>query len=144
MVWSIFASVLLLWMVVAIWRAVVFVGDDMLESWRHGEDYTDELFGEAVRAGLLGGIVWPVAAPVKHFGGLLYRLAFQRADRAFQVVGAEPPKAKPKHQLDITDELARIPPEPVQETRIQARLRAEADKGREEYLRLNDETDGAT
>jgi len=90
MVWSIFASVLLLWMVVAIWRAVVFVGDDMLESWRHGEDYTDELFGEAVRAGLLGGIVWPVAAPVKHFGGLLYRLAFQRADRAFQVVGAEP------------------------------------------------------
>lgn len=139
--WIIFVVVLLLWIVTAIWRAVIFVGHDMVESWQNGEEYTNELFGEAVRTGFLQGLVWPFVTPFQALGTVLYRWSFKLADRKFTVAGEEVPEpAPPRH--DITDELAKVEPEPIPESRIQARLRAEAEAAREEYKakRLNDET----
>lgn len=142
--WIIFTAVVLLWMVVAAWRAVVFVGNDMLESWQAGEDYTDMLFGEAVRAGLVDGITWPITTPARLIGksvsSLLYRPAYRRADRMFQALGARPPV--PESKPDITGELEKIPAMPVAETRSQALMRREAEAGRKAYeKRLADETD---
>jgi hypothetical protein len=139
MTWLILALIALLWIVVAGWRTVVFVGDDMLESWRTGEEYTNEFFGEAMRAGLLHGILWPITAPFTAMGNLLYGWAHRYADRRYEAP-AKPVPEKPRH--DITDELAKVKDEPIPEPRGQVRIREQAQAAREEYAaqRLQDET----
>lgn len=134
--------IVLLWMAVMVWRAIVFVANDMLESWRNDEEYNNEIFASALGAGLLHGLAWPITAPAKAIGSVLYQAAFARADAAFRASGGklDPP------ELDITGELAKVEDEPIPETRAQARLKAMAEAARADYQarRLNDETNVGT
>lgn len=141
MIWLLIAAILILWTAVAVWRAVVFVREDMLDSWRNNEGYSDELYREAVIAGFISGIAWPISAPFRRAGDLIYGWAHSGADKRFTGEG----RHRRAVELDITSELEKIPPDEAdvgRPSRAQLRLQEQAAKERRAYAqRLAEQTD---
>lgn len=121
-----------LWLAVAIWRMILFVASDMVDFWRNGQEYNDmDHFKSALWAGFIEGFLYPITAPFKLLGTLLWNLAFWHASKVYAAKGGRIPV--PTRSTEITDEIEKIPPMEVPETRMQRRLRLEAEEARREY-----------
>lgn len=92
------------WLLLALVRAVLFVGADMADVWDNNQEYSDDQFRSALWVGFLAGLGYPIALPFKLIGTLLYKLAYKVA---MEKTTSEPVVGD--KLTEITDEIAKVP-----------------------------------